>query len=344
MSVLEDNLRSGRPLLENAVLFRGTRLPDQTQGSYSTNTMHGSLLPQVAASYTHNWNEGTSFIGTYKVDREQTRFFTDYGLEQQLDGKKVNSVSVREAEQMLEPLVRNMANAQDSRERGRAEERLESFIKRNLYESNVPARTPDGAPNRPQDLYMYTGRPDVSIRRAVGMQMTKVTPQNEFKAKAVMFKEHRSATGKDLHRLASQPGPAQKAVATIKAIAQRNFGEKMQADHGHKPLNQMMDAVAKEPQSADQDRIGKFAKALVEGMGHPNAAVQAKASVIVNEISKLDPDKATYPDLVKTSAAASAKAAGQSMEEQKAASSKPAAPSPDRPAIQPVRSTSSMDR
>lgn len=307
VSLLEQNLKEGRPLLQDAVLFRGTRLPDQTAGSYSSATMHGSLLPQVAASYTHNWKEETAFIGAYRIDRESTRFYQDFGLEQHLDGKKAPSMSVKDAEKLLEPFVREVVTAGDGRGRGRAEERLEAAIKRNLYEANIPTRTSQNTPNRPVDLFIYRGRPDVAIRRAVTMQMTKVGADNTSQAKAVMYKEHRNPAINRMHQLeqhaAGQPGPAFDALRNLKMVAQRDFGDQIRSTHGDKPLNAMLDAVAKEPLSVDQDRLGRFAKALVEGIAHPDAAVSGKAQAVMSELAKLDGSKATLQDVAKASSA-----------------------------------------
>jgi len=278
-----------------------------------------------------------AFIGSYKVDREQTRFYQDFGLEQALDGKKAPSMSVKEAEKALEPYVRAMADAGNSRDRGRAEEKLETFIKRNLYESNVPTRTQDGAPNRPQDLFVYRGRPDIAIRRAVVMQMNKVGPSNEAQVKSFLMQEQRNPTIRSLHMLSAQPGPAQNALSVLKEIAQRDFGAKLQQEHGHKPLAQVMEAVAKQPMSAEQERIGRFGKALVEGVSHPNPAMSAKAHAIVSELVKLDGSKATLQDVAKVSSAVSAKFASAEAGAQKSVESK--APAPAAP-----RTSSSMDR
>lgn len=306
VSLLEDNMKAGRPLLEDAVLYRGSRLPDQTQGSFSSDTMHGTLLPQVAASYTHNWAQGgTAFMGTYKVDREETRFFKDFGMEQPSLGKPAQSMSVKEAEQFLEPLVRDLVSARDSRERGRAEERLESAIKRNLYESNIPTRQADGSPNRPDKLFYYEGRPDVSIRQAVGMQMTRVGPANEAKAKSIMFREARSAAGNRIHQLSSMPGPAQRGLATLNRIVQRDYGAHMDKTHGSLPLNKMLDAISREGQPEVQARVGKFANALFEGATSADKGLQLKAEGLLNRLSQLDPEKSTLQDVAKASAEAS---------------------------------------
>jgi hypothetical protein len=310
MSLLEDNFKAGRPLLEDAMLYRGTRRPDQTSSSYSAESMHGSLLPQVAASYTHNYEQKSdkdiTFIGTYKVDRETTRFYQDFGLEQHLEGKKMPSMSVKEAEKFLEPFVREFATASDNKTRSHAEDRLEMAIKRNLYEAAVPTRTADRESNRPVDLYVYHGRPDVAVRQAVGLQMSKVGPHNEAAVKDFMVKNHRNAAIKSIHMLSTQVGPAQKALGVLKDIAQREFSGRLHAEHGHKSLNQLMNDVAKQPLSADQERIGRFAKALVEGVEHPNPAVRAKANAVAYDLTTLDKGTATFKDVAKVAAIANA--------------------------------------
>jgi len=350
MSLLEDNFKAGRPLLQDAVLYRGTRRPDQTSSSYSAESMHGSLLPQVAASYTHNYSQKSdkdvTFIGTYKVDRETTKFYQDFGLEQHLEGKKVPSMNVQQAEKFLEPLVRDFAAASGGRERAQAEERLEMAIKRNLYEAAVPARTAEKEPNRPVDLYVYHGRPDVGVRQAVGLQMSKVGPHNEAGVKAFMVKNQRNAAIKSIHMLSTQVGPAQKALGVLKDIAQREYSGKLQAEHGHKPLNQMLNDVAKQPLSADQERIGRFAKALVEGVAHPNPSVRAKANALAYDITTLDRDTATFKDVAKVAAIASAvygKPEAQAPASAAAREAKAAPPSPT--SASPVaRAPATMDR
>jgi hypothetical protein len=308
ISLLEENLKAGKPLLQDAMLYRGTQQPDQASSSYASSSMHSSLLLQVASSYTNNWKDAATFIGSYKIDREETRFFKDFGIEQHMEGKKMPSMSVKEAEQFLEPYVKAVASAVDSRSRGRAEDRLEMAVKRNLYEAAVPTRTAEKEPNRPVDLYIYNGRPDIAIRQAVGMQMKKVGPHNEAQVKAVLAKEQKNPVIRQIHQLSFQRTPTtSKALNVLKDIAQRDFGNKMLAEHGTKPLNKMMDAVAKQPLSPDQERLGRFAKALVEGESHPNPAISGKATAIMSELAKLDGSKATFQDVAKVSAAVSSK-------------------------------------
>lgn len=330
MALLEDNFRNGRPLLEDAVLYRGTRLPDQTQGSYSKDTMHGSLLPQVAAGYTHNWDEKTAFIGTYKVDREKTRFFADFGLEQELNGKAVRSYSVQDAEKALQPLVKELVSAGSDRERRGVEARIEKLVKSDFYEAGVPTRTHSGEPNRPDTLYAYRGRPDVALRQAVTVQLQRIGPHNERVAKDVVYAQHRNEVGQALHTLGAQPTPAAKAVRTIAAVAQASYGNELRHAHDAKPLNEFLNAVAKEPVSGMQSRMGQFAKLIVESAGHPDKAIQAKALDVAERIGKLDPSKSDFNDLLRASSSAKSSSVGSSMSQGSSSSMRQAAPALDR--------------
>lgn len=312
MALLEDNYRAGKPLLEDAVLFRGTRLPDQTMGSYSQNEMHGTLLPQVAAGYTHNFDQGNAFIGTYPVDRNTTRFYADYGLEQQLNGKHVQSYSVAEVEKTLEPLVKELAGAASGRDKARIESRIESMIGKTFYEAPIPTKTPSGEPNRPQDLYIYTGRPDVSIRQAVPLSMEKVGPHNENVAKEVMYRESRNEAIKSLHTLASLPTGAEKSLAIVKGVAHAEYAKELERNHGSKSLNDFLTDAAKQPVSQLQQKLGAFGKALADGMNHPDAGTQQRAHRLHDTISKMSPNSVTVDDLVKASAASREQAPAQS--------------------------------
>lgn len=299
LDLLERNFRQGKPLLEDAVLYRGSRLPDQTQGSFSKDVMHGSLLPQVAASYTHNWDEKTSFIGAYPLDRNTTRFFADFGMEKMLDGKRSGSLSVADAEKALLPYVREVAATQPGTPTRRAAEaKLEGFVRQTLYEANLPTRSPRGGANRPAELYAYTGNPKVAIRQAVGMQMRRVDPLFAQKAKEVVYAEHRNAVGAQLHQLASD-NPGKKFVRVIQAIAQREYGAELRAAHDEKPLNAFLDAVAKHPVAEGHARLGQFAQKLVEGMNSPNKDMQIKASAMAEGIAQLNPETARSSDVVR---------------------------------------------
>lgn len=299
LDLLESNFRQGKPLLEDAVLYRGSRLPDQTQGSFSKEVMHGSLLPQVAASYTHNWDEKTSFIGTYPVDRNTTKFFPDFGMEKVLDGKPMSSLSVADAEKALQPYVREFAAAKPGTpERRTAEAKLEGFVKQALYEANIPTRTPAGGPHRPLSLYAYTGNPKVAIRQAVGLQMRRVDPLFAQKAKEVVYAEHRNAVGAKLHQLASD-NPGKKFLRVIQSIAQREYGDALRAAHDEKPLNSFLDAVAKHPVAEGHARLGQFAQKLVEGMSSPNKDTQLKAHAMAEGIAQLNPETARASDVVR---------------------------------------------
>lgn len=303
---LVENYRADKPLLTDVVLYRGSRLPDQTQGTFSQNEMHASLLPQVAASYTHNWQEKDSFIGTYKIDRENTRFYADYGLEQKLQGKDIRSYSVAEVERGLTPLVADVAEALNSKQRLRAEEALETFIKRSFYEASVPTKTPDGGPNRPDTLYIYKGRPDISIRQAISMQMEKMTPANEQRAKDVMYREHRNEAAGIIHTISVENPAAVKSFQVLAKVAQRGYGEEMAAKHGSKPLNQFMDALAAEPVNSRQAQLGRLAKVLAQGLQSSDPTIQSKATAVINRLSTMDGDKVSFEEVVRASSASAA--------------------------------------
>lgn len=303
MTLLVDNHKAGRPLLEDAKLFRGSVLPDQTLGTFSKDDMHGSLLLQVAAGYTHSWQD-PGFIGSYPIDRETTKFYANFSLEKHLTGEEVKSYSVKEVEKQLAPLVKEVAEAKNSTERVRAEDKLETVIKRDFYESAVPTKTPEGAPNRPKDLYIYSGPPNMAIRQAIPLQMAKVTTQNESVAKNAVYKGMRNPSLQTMHTLGRTGGRTGDAMGTLMKIAQADQAVTLQEKHGSKPLNQFLDAVAKEPPSDKHMRMERFAKALVEGAQHPNPEFNGKALAVAEAVSKLDPKKADYQDLVKTSSEA----------------------------------------
>lgn len=305
---LVENYRAGKPLLEEVMLYRGSRLPDQTQGTFSQNEMHASLLPQVAASYTHNWQEKDSFIGTYKIDRENTRFYADYGLEQKLQGKDIRSYSVAEVERGLGPLVADVAEALNSKQRSRAEDALETFIKRSFYEASVPTKTPEGGPNRPDTLYFYKGRPDIAIRQAISLQMEKVTPANEQRAKDVMYREHRNDAASLIHTVSVQNPDVVKSFQVLAKVAQRGYGDEMAAKHGGKPLNQFMDALAAEPVNTKQAQLGRLAKVLAQGLESPDAGIQSKAKAVINRLSTMDGNKVSFEEVVKASSSSAASA------------------------------------
>lgn len=313
--LLLENHRAGKPLLTDATLYRGSRLPDQTYGTFSKDEMHGSLLPQVAASYTHNWNEKDSFIGTYKIDRENTRFFADFGLEEKQKGNAHTAYTVQDVERALGPLVENLASALNSRQRMVAEETLERFIKSSFYEASIPTKTPEGEPNRPDKLFIYTGSPAIQIRQAVPLQMEAVSPQNEHRAKAMMYKEHRNEAAAVIHTVATNNRDLVKAFVVIGEVAQRGYAADMAQKHGGKPLNQFMDALSKEAPTTEQVHLGRLASSLAAGLQHSDEKIQPRAVAILSRIAELNPETSSFKEVVKASVsneASSAKSAESS--------------------------------
>lgn len=304
------NFKEGKPILEGAQLYRGTRLPDQALGHFGAD-LHTSLLPQVAASYTHNWKAGgEAYIGTYPIDRENTRFHSDFGMEKV--GASKNGYSVAEVERALEPLVSKMANAANPADRAKASEMLEKQVMHSFYEAGVPSKTQSGEPNRPQQLYVYDGRPDTSNRAAVAMQMRPMTLEAEKTARLTLLSEHKSESMQQMVSMLAKRNEASPAVAVMLDIASRDHGKDIMKAHATKPLGQLMNDLHSHPATDLQERVGKFAKAIQAGVEHPNPDIRNKAQDLAKEISKLDPAKATFGDLQRISGEVSAKHAGQS--------------------------------
>lgn len=298
---LVDNYKHNRPLLEGAVLFRGTQLPDQTQGSFSKDEMHGALLPQIAASYTHNWGESDkAYIGTYPIDREKTRFYTDYGLEQVQNGKPVQSYSVADVERKLEMLVSDIAEGLNSKTRYAATEKLEAYIRNSFYEASIATKTMEGKPHRPQELFIYHGRPDMADRQFVQAQMEKVGPQQELAVKGVMLSRHRNEAGQLIHESSVSTPKFAEGLQVIQRVAQRDYAADMVRKHGAKPLNEFMDGIAAEPLSTAQAQLGRLAKALSDGTKSDNPMVKVKAEAILSALPNLDKEHVSVPDMLKT--------------------------------------------
>lgn len=302
---LERNFIEGRPLLSGARLYRGTRLPDQTHGHYSKSAVHGSVLLHVAAQYTHNWeDDGVTFIGTYEIDRAQTRFFQDYGLEKALECKGietndanegVKSLSVTDAEALLEPFVKKWVNALSSTERYQAEEALNAFLRKEMYESNIPTRTPSNTFNRPERLYLYKGKSDVNHDAVAAKCLKVIDQESEPFVKMVHLENIRNPVIQDLHRMASKPASMchpelRSTMLVLKAVAHRDFMREMAEHHLDKPLDVMMDAIALHPISDRQVGIGRFARSIFKD-------TRDKARFIATQIAQLDPATARMSDI-----------------------------------------------
>lgn len=305
---LVSNHAQGKPLLEGAVLYRGTRLPDQALGHFGKE-LHTSLLPQVAASYTHNWKAGgQAYIGTYPLDRESTKFYADFGMEK-TGVSAPKAYSVAEVEKALAPLVHNLASAKSPQDKAKAEQQLESLLKTSFYEAGVPAKQANGEPTRPQQLFAYEGRPDTSHRRAVTMQMSPMSAWHEKTARLQMLTEHKSPAMQKMVEMLAVRNQATAAVSVLLGVAARDHTKELMGAHATKPLSQLVKDVNNHPTSDLQERLAKFANAIQAGVSSSNPATQAKATLLAAEVAKLDPNKASYADLVGISASVNAKTA-----------------------------------
>lgn len=308
VSLLEENFKAGRPLLEDATLFRGTRLPDQTLSSFSPDTMHTSILPQVAASYTHNWDEKLAFIGTYKLDRENTRFYPDYGLEKAQQGDAVKSLSVKEAEALLAPLVARYAAA-TGRERSQAETALENTIKTHMYESNTPTRTLEGQPNRPTDLYGYPGSPGSAVRQYVVHQLQPMTPALERTVKEVMHAEFRSPATDKLHSLAGNAGRAQGAIQVLEQAGAAEF-RKATASLDQKPLNEFLNALSSHGSTPQEEKLARFGTSLVASLTRESASERETGARLIAAVEQLTGQNASFKDIVSVASASNSASQG----------------------------------
>lgn len=304
-SLLVENHNARQPLLAGAMLYRGTRLPDQTQGSFSQNEMHGSLLVQVAATYTHNWTTTEpGFIGGYPVTRD-TRFYADFGLEQALNGKDVKSHSVQEVEAALAPLVAKLAEATSPKEAERITELIEKTIHHKFYEAGVPTRTIDGEANRPKELFAYHGTPSIYTRAEALPNLERLTPENESIAKNAVYARYRNEVQQELQGLELTPGfPGRQGYDNARKITQAEFGREICISYGELPLNEFLDKVAKHPVSARQQHLGEMTKAMAEACASRDPASQGKGLKVAQAISQLDPHQSGYNDMLTASRSA----------------------------------------
>lgn len=310
MDTLVSNHKAGKPLLDGAQLYRGSRLPDQALGHFGPE-LHTSLLPQVAASYTHNWQEKDAYIGAYAIDRERTRFYPDFGMEKV--GGMAKSYSVSEVEQALAPLVDRLAAAKTPQERMKAAGQVESLLKSSFYEAGVPARTASGDATRPDQLFVYTGRPDIAQRQAVTMQMRPMTAEHELQARWTMANEHKSPATQAMVGMLAHRTEAAPAIAVVIAAAQREHSAELMRDHFQKPLGQMLKDVDRLAPSDTQLRLERFARALNEGAQSENSTTRSKAQAVAREVAKLDPRTVTFEAVAAASRmASSAHSAGHS--------------------------------
>ncbi|MCL4722761.1 MAG: hypothetical protein KJZ90_00600 [Rhodocyclaceae bacterium] len=157
IGLMAENRRNGRPLLENAKIYRGSIRPDQNHSTLKGNKAYATLLPSTAVEFARNGKSINGaevrhgFIGQYPLDRS-ARFYADNGLQQAQSGKTEKSASVGDIEKCLEPLVDKYIAAQTDRERRVAAGQIELAIKREFYETAIPTINRDGSPARPERL------------------------------------------------------------------------------------------------------------------------------------------------------------------------------------------------
>ena len=298
VSRLVSNYRQEKPLLDGAVLFRGSRFGEQSPGKDTPEQLHGHLLPQVAASYTHSLKKTEAFIDTYPVDRENTRFFANLSLDEHLKGNQVRSYSVAEVERAIRPLVENLAFLpKGSKAWANNVEALEKMVKASFYEAAVPVRAADGSKTQPQEKFFYSGGPKVATAQDVLANLERLTPANEARAKAIFAMSRPTETTKAIAQVEALHPEASRAFKVLQLAAQRDHAKSVLTQHGSKPLPDFIDQVRKEPQSDAQGRLLKLAQGLGNSLDNPDPNVRARALTVTRHIAALDPATATIKDV-----------------------------------------------
>jgi alpha-ketoglutarate-dependent taurine dioxygenase len=297
VKLLVKNFREDKPLLDGAVLFHGSRFGDQTPGKDSPDMLHAHLLPQVAASYTHNWQKGDAFIDTYPIDRENTKFFANLNLDNHLKGEKATAYSVQDVERGIRPMVENLAYLPSiSKGYEQNVERLEKFIKSSFYEAGVPVQR-DGEQPKPQDKFYYTGDPTATSTKDVLNNMERVTPVNEARAKEAFAMGRSSDAAKAIDGIDATHPEASRAFQVLRGAVQRDQASNVLAKHGDKPLMDFVTATRNEPSSDSQSRVLRLAQGLAQSLDSQDHNVRTRALTVTGQLAKLDPDMATLKDV-----------------------------------------------
>ena len=311
---LVSNYRQEKPLLDGAVLFRGSRFGDQSPGRETPEQLHGHLLPQIAASYTHSWKKAEAFIDTYPVDRENTRFFANLSLDEHLKGNQVRSYSVADVERAIQPLVENLALLpKGSKAWANNVESLEKMVKASFYEAAVPVRTAEGEKTQPQEKFFYSGGPKVTSAQDVLNNLERMTPENEARAKAIFAATRPTETSKAIAQVEALHPEASRAFKVLQAAVQRDHATNMLTQHGAKSLNDFVDHVRQTQPSDAQNRVLRLAQGLGKSLDSPDINVRARALDVTRQIAELEPKTVTLKDVglavSKISAAASSQTA-----------------------------------
>lgn len=298
VKLLVSNFRDDKPLLDGAVLFRGSRFGEQQPGPNSSGELHAHLLPQVAASYTHNWGKGEAFIDTYPIDRETTRFYANLSLDEHLKGNQVKSYSVADVERAIRPLVENLAYLPSASKGWDGNvENLERYIKSSFYEAGVPVLKRDGAENQPQEKFYYSGGPKVDSVKDVLNNIERVTPLNEARAKEGYAHARSSEVAKAIDKIEALHPEASRAFQVLRGAVQRDQAAIVLEKHGDKPLMDFISAARNEPSSEAQSRVLRLAQGLANSLDSPDANIRSRALTVTSQIAKLEPDTATLKDI-----------------------------------------------
>lgn len=297
VALMMKNFRDEKPLLDGAVLFRGASLSDAAS---SDAQLHAYLLPQVAAAYTHNWDKKDSFINTYPIDRENTRFYPASRLADHLKGENVRSYSVQELEKAIRPLVENLSTVSwgvtGSAQWEKRAADLERFIKATFYEAGVPSHT-QGTQTKPSERFIYSGNPKAETASEVINQMEQVTQANSGKVKESFAKDRPNPVVAELGQLAAKHPDAERAFKALQHAARHDQKETIMEKHGNKPLDAFIDAARQEPPSASQERLLKLAQGLAAGLQNSDPGARMRATAIVKQLGQLDPNTATVKDV-----------------------------------------------
>lgn len=297
VKLLVNNYREDKPLLDGAVLFRGSKFGDNLPGQESPDQLHAHLLPQVAASYTHNWGTNEAFIDTYPINRESTRFFASQSLDEHLKGNPVTSYSVQDAERAIRPLVENIAYLPPGPGRDRNIQDLERFIKSSFYEAGVQVYKPGGEYTQPLEKFYYSGGPKVETAKDVFDKMERLTPMNETRAKNAYAMARASTVAKAIDKIEAFHPEASRAFQVLRSAVQRDQATNVIAKHGDKPLADFITATRAEPASDAQSRILRLAQGLAASLDSPDSSVKSRAMAVTKQIGTLDPGTATMKDV-----------------------------------------------
>lgn len=314
VSQLVSNYRQEKPLLDGAVLFRGSRFGDQVPSKDTPDQLHGHLLPQVAASYTHSWKKTDTFIETYPIDREKTRFYANLSLDEHLKGNQVRSYSVPDVERAIRPLVENLAfHPKGSKAWESNVESLEKVIKSSFYEAGVPVRSSEGAKTQPQEKFFYSGSPKAASTAEVLTNLERLTPVNEARAKAIYTMSRPTETAKSIAQLEAVHPEASRAFKVMQQAVQRDQAKVVLTKHGAKPLSDFIDHVRTEPQTDAQARVLRLAEGLGKSLDSTDPNVRARALSVTSKIAGLDPATVTIKDIGQVIANVSSNSQGSSV-------------------------------